>query len=383
MSSLVNIRAPSMPNKQDALLGDYLTSGESHWMWKGFRMDLALGDIANLVGGQLNGDAAIPISGAAIIRDANAGDITLADKAQLASQLADCRAAAVLVPPDVTPSGVPFVTVSNVHASFAKIVEHFRPHSNTQPYGVSAAAHISPTARIGRDVVVYPTATIGDDVQIGEGCIIHPGVHILAGSKIGNHVTLFPNVVLYENTVIGDRVIIHAGAAIGAYGFGYDTVDGRHKLSAQLGYVSIADDVEIGAGTTIDRGTYGPTSIGEGTKIDNLVMIAHNCRIGRHNLICSQVGIAGSSTTGDYVVMAGQVGLRDHIDIGDRAILGAKAGIMTSVPADTVYVGIPATADREQFQKQAALAKLPDMRKQFKALQRQVAALAEKLNDAA
>ena len=223
-------------------------------------MDLALGDLANLVGGQLNGDAFIPISGAAIIRDAIAGDITLADKAQLANQLADCRAAAVLVPPDVTPNGLPFVTVSNVHASFAKIVEHFRPRVSNQPNGVSAAAHVSPTAQLGREVVVYPTATIGDDVHVGDRVTIHPGVHILPGSRIGNDVTLFPNVVLYEKTVIGNRVIIHAGAVIGAYGFGYETIDGRHILSAQLGYVVVGDDVEIGAGTTIDRGTYGPTS---------------------------------------------------------------------------------------------------------------------------
>ena len=346
-------------------------------------MDLVLGDIANLVGGQLNGDAAIPISGAAIIRDADTGDITIADKPQLASELADCRAAAVLVPPDVTPDGVPFVTVGNVHASFAKIVQHFRPRTDSQPYGVSAAAHVSPTARLGREVVVYPTATIGDDVHVGDGAVIHPGVRILPGSQIGENVTLFPNVVLYESTVIGNRVIIHAGAVIGAYGFGYETVEGRHQISAQLGHVVIGDDVEIGAGTTIDRGTYGPTTIGEGTKIDNQVMIAHNCKIGRHNLLCSQVGIAGSSTTGDYVVMAGQVGLRDHINIGDRSILGAKCGVMNNVPPDSVYFGIPATQDREQLQKQAALSKLPAMRKQFKALQKQVAALAQQLSDAA
>lgn len=346
-------------------------------------MDLVLGDIANLVGGQLNGDAGIPISGAAIIRDANTGDITLADKPQLASQLAECRAAAVLVPPDVRPDGVPFVTVSNVHDSFAKIVQHFRPHASNRPHGVSAAAHVSPTAQLGREVVVYPTATIGDDVHIGHGAIIHSGVQILPGSRIGDNVTLFPNVVLYENTVIGNRVIIHANVVIGAYGFGYETIDGRHQLSAQLGYVIVGDDVEIGSGTTIDRGTYGPTSIGAGTKIDNLVMIAHNCRIGRHNLLCSQVGIAGSVTTGDYVVMAGQVGLRDHIEIGDRAMLGAKSGVMNSVPADSIFLGYPATADREQFLKQAALAKLPEMKKQFKALQKQVADMAEKLNDAA
>ena len=140
----------------------------------------------------------------------------------------------------------------------------------------------------------------------------------MAGSQIGPDVTIFPNAVLYENTVVGPRCVIHAGAVLGAYGFGYYCVDGRHQLSAQLGNVVLGADVEIGAGTTIDRGTYGPTIIGEGTKIDNQVMVAHNCRIGRHNMLCSQVGIAGSTTTGDYVVMAGQVGVRDHVHIGDR-----------------------------------------------------------------
>ena len=162
----------------------------------------------------------------------------------------------------------------------------------------------------------------------------------------------------------------------------YETVDGRHRRSAQLGYVEIGDDVEIGACTTIDRGTYGATSIGEGTKIDNLVMIAHNCAIGRHNLICSQVGIAGSCTTGDYVVMAGQVGLRDHIAVGHRAVLGAKAGVRTDIPEGAVYVGIPATPEREQALKQVAWAKLPEMRKEFLALQKQLADLVAKLENA-
>ena len=145
----------------------------------------------------------------------------------------------------------------------------------------------------------------------------------MAGSQIGEEVTIFPNAVLYENTVVGPRCLIHANAVLGAYGFGYGFADGRHVLSAQLGNVVLGADVEIGAGSTIDRGTYGPTSIGEGTKIDDLVMVAHNCRIGRHNMLCSQVGIAGSTTTGDYVVMAGQVGVRDHVHIGDRAGAGS------------------------------------------------------------
>ncbi|MBP88890.1 MAG: UDP-3-O-(3-hydroxymyristoyl)glucosamine N-acyltransferase [Planctomycetaceae bacterium] len=346
-------------------------------------MTLALGDIANLVGGDLSGDAALPITGAAIIRDAGTDDVTLADSEQAAKGLADCQAAAVLVPPEVKPEGLPFVTVTDVHESFARIVAQFQPHAADRVCGVSAAAHVSKSAKIGRNVIIYPTATIGDDVQIADGSVIYPGVHILPGCRIGQDTKLFPNVVLYENTVVGNRVIIHAGAVLGAYGFGYNTVNGKHNLSAQLGYVVVEDDVEIGASTTVDRGTYGPTTIGEGTKIDNLVMIGHNCRIGKHNLFCSQVGISGSCTTGDYVVLAGQVGLRDHIDIGDRATVGAKAGVMNNVPVDAFHFGIPATPDREQTHTLVALRKLPEMRKQFKALQKQVAALTEQLERAA
>ena len=344
---------------------------------------MALGEIANLVGGVLHGDAAVPITGAAIIRDAGTGDITLADRAELIRSLGECSATAVLVTADVEPEGMPFITVADVHRAFARIIEHFSPAAEGQARGVSAAAHVSKTAKIGRNVVIYPEVTIGDDVRIGDNTVIYPGVHILSGCRIGESVKLFPNVVLYENTVVGNRVVIHAGAVMGAHGFGYNMVNGKHQLSAQLGYVLIEDDVEIGASTTIDRGTYGPTTIGEGTKIDNMVMIAHNCRIGKHNLLCAQSGIAGSSTTGDYVVMAGQVGVRDHIEIGDRVMLGAKSGIMNDVPADSVYFGIPAAPDREQLQKHAAWGKLPEMRKQFKALQKQVADLTQQLEEAA
>jgi UDP-3-O-[3-hydroxymyristoyl] glucosamine N-acyltransferase len=216
-------------------------------------------------------------------------------------------------------------------------------------------------------------------VRIGPGSAIHSGAHIMSGCRIGAQVTIFPNAVLYEDTVVGPRCVIHAGAVLGAWGFGYDLVDGRHQLSAQLGNVVLGADVEIGAGTTIDRGTYGPTCIGEGTKIDDLVMVAHNCRIGRHNMLCSQVGIAGSTTTGDYVVMAGQVGVRDHVHIGAGAVLGAMAGISNDVPEGSRMIGIPATPEREQKIKQAALAKLPEMRRQMKKLQQTVDALVAQL----
>jgi UDP-3-O-[3-hydroxymyristoyl] glucosamine N-acyltransferase len=204
----------------------------------------------------------------------------------------------------------------------------------------------------------------------------------MSGCRLGRNVTIYPNAVLYDNTQVGDRSIIHSGAVLGCHGFGYRFMGGRHEPSAQLGNVEIGCDVEIGAGTTIDRGTYGPTTVGDGTKIDNLVMIAHNCRIGRHNMICSQVGIAGSSSTGDYVVLAGQVGVKDHVRIGDGAVLGAMAGVTHDVPPGAHMFGIPATDEREQKVRLATLAKLPDMRRQLKALQRVVDQLMPPVDEA-
>ncbi|HOM18635.1 MAG TPA: UDP-3-O-(3-hydroxymyristoyl)glucosamine N-acyltransferase, partial [Thermoguttaceae bacterium] len=235
------------------------------------------------------------------------------------------------------------------------------------------------SARLASDVEIGPYVTIGEEVEIGEGVTIHVGVQIMAGVKIGPGVTIFPNVVLYEDTVVGPRCIIHAGAVIGAYGFGYVCQDRQYRLAPQLGNVVLGADVEIGACTTIDRGTYGSTVIGEGTKIDNLVMIAHNCRIGRYNMICAQVGVAGSTVTGDYVIMAGQVGVKDHVQIGDGAVLGAMSGVIADVPAGARMVGIPATPEWEQRLKQVAWTKLPEMRHEFKKLQATVARLSSEL----
>lgn len=338
-------------------------------------MGLPLHEIARLVEGRLCGATDLEITGAATIATARPGEITLADSPKLVPQLSRSQAAAVIVPEGFEPAGIPFISVGDVHEAFAKVVRHFRPQMQHRHIGVSHAANISLSARIASDVEVDPGANIGDHVEIGPGCVIHSGVCILDGCRIGEGVTLFPNVVLYENTLVGNRVIIHAGAVIGAYGFGYTLAGDRHKLGAQLGYVEIEDDVEIGACTAIDRGTYGPTLIGQGTKIDNHVQIAHNCRIGRHNLICSQVGIAGSATTGDYVVMAGQVGVRDHVHVADRAILGAQCGIMKDVPAGSHLIGSPAVDEKEQYLVWAAMYKLPEMRKKLIELERKLAAL--------
>jgi len=338
-------------------------------------MTITLRQLAQLVEGELHNaahDDNQEIHGASILRDAKPGDVTLCERSELTRQLADCPAAAVLLPEGLTTDCMPFISVKNVAEAFTRIVFHFRPPRSRRHVGLSPAAHISRFAKCADDVQVHPGAVIGDDVQIGEGTVVHSGVHLLSGCKIGKHVTIFPGAVLYENTVVGDHCIIHAGAVLGAYGFGYETKDGRHRLSAQLGYVELEPHVDVGACTTIDRGTYGPTVIGEGTKLDNQVMIAHNCRIGRHNIICSQVGIAGSTTTGDYVVMAGQVGVRDHVHIGDAARLGAQAGVSSDVPAGETYLGSPATTIKQQKGRFAAYAKLPEMRKEFRQLQKDV-----------
>jgi UDP-3-O-[3-hydroxymyristoyl] glucosamine N-acyltransferase len=345
------------------------------------RQPTTIGQLAQLVSGRLEGDPNLEISGAAILADVTVGEITLVDHVDRIKRLNSTDASAAVVNENVatslaqvgsTRTQYAVLIVRDVHAAFSKIVCHFRPQRIRDAIGISPNAIVSPTAKCGKNVNIHPGATIGDDCQIGDGTTILPGAQILPGCEIGCDALIGPGAVLYENTIVGDRAIIHGGAIIGAYGFGYSHVGGKHVLSAQLGYVRIENDVEVGAGTTIDRGTYGATTIGEGTKIDNMVQIAHNCRIGRHNLICAQVGIAGSSSTGDYVVIGGQAGLRDHIHIGAGARLSAMAGITNNVPDGAVMLGIPATPERDQKLQLAAMSKLPEMRREFKALRRAI-----------
>jgi UDP-3-O-[3-hydroxymyristoyl] glucosamine N-acyltransferase len=227
---------------------------------------------------------------------------------------------------------------------------------------------VSPTAKISDDVCIHPGAVIMDHVEIGCGTVIYPNVTVMENCVLGAHVKVFPNAVLYENTIVGDRSIIHAGVVLGAYGFGYKPETGRNLLSPQLGNVVIEEDVEIGANSTVDRSTYDSTVVGKGTKIDNLVMIGHNCVIGDHNLLCSQVGIAGTCKTGDYVVMGGQVGIGDHLNIGANVTLGAKSGVMHDIDEGQKYFGIPARSHREEMQFLVHKAKLPELRKTVKKL---------------
>lgn len=336
------------------------------------QMKASLYALARLVDGEVSGNGETEIHAAATIRDVQPGEITFAQDEKYLGQLEDSPAAAAVIGQQMPLPSMPSIRVADVTTAFAQIVQHFVPPREVTTPGISPLAHVSPLASLAGEVSIGPGVSIGDHVEIGENCQLHAGVQIMAGCRLGANVTLFPNVVLYENSELGDRVCIHAGSCIGAYGFGYQVENGRHERGYQLGNVIIENDVEIGAGTTIDRGTYGPTRIGEGTKIDNQVMIAHNCRIGKHNLICSQVGIAGSSTTGDYVVLAGQVGIRDHVNIGDRVVIGAQSGVMADIVSDSRCLGSPATGERDQMVIQAAIRKLPILRRQLQALRRRV-----------
>ncbi len=345
-------------------------------------MQASLALLAELVHGRLVGDGGLVVYAAAPLGQAQAGQVTFLDAVDKAPLLEKSGASAAVVPsgfsaacPPADKKVCPTIEVDDVHQAFSAIHRHLHPPRVQRRTGVSPAALVSPTTRIGADVDIHAGATIGDDVEIGEGSTIHSGVCILAGCRIGRGVTIFPNVVLYEDTVIGDEVIIHAGAVLGAYGYGYRLVEGRHQLSAQLGNVVIERHVEIGAGTTIDRGTYGATRVGEGTKLDNQVQIAHNCQIGRHNLLCSHAGIAGSATTGDYVVMAGQAGVRDHVHVGDGAQLAAQCGVRKDVLPGEKMVGTPAEPMRQRAEVWALQRKLPEMRKQLRQLEKTVAEL--------
>jgi UDP-3-O-[3-hydroxymyristoyl] glucosamine N-acyltransferase len=331
--------------------------------------------LAEMVNGETCGDDNVELDGASTLRWAQSGQISLLENDQYLRELAQSQASAVVATLNHRDLTKPAILVSNPAAAFAQIVRYFRPLPKSRFFGISTDAHIDPSAKLASGVVVYPHAFIDSDVVIGERTVIHSGCRILAGTRIGSDCTIFPNAVLYEGTQVGDRVIIHAGAVLGAYGFGYTTEQGRHRLSPQLGYVQINDDVEIGACSTIDRGTYDATVIGEGTKIDNQVMIGHNCHIGRNNVLCSQVGIAGSCNTGDYVIMAGQAGVRDHVDLCDGVVLGAQAGIHNHIKEAQRLFGSPAREEREQLVINAAITRLPAMRKQLMALERLCAQL--------
>jgi UDP-3-O-[3-hydroxymyristoyl] glucosamine N-acyltransferase len=286
--------------------------------------------------------------------------------------------AAIVGPHFKTPAAersLPVIEVDDPIWAFLAVRNHLGTATRPRWSGVHPLAWVAPSARLEPRVAVYPFVCIGDEAVVGEGTTLYPGVVVGDRCRIGRDVVIHPNAVLYPDVRLGDRVEIHAGTILGGDGFGYRLIDGRHVKVPQTGRVEVADDVEIGANCTVDRATFEATRIGEGTKIDNLVMIGHNNHVGRHNLLCGQVGIAGSCKTGDYVVMAGQAGVKDQTEIGDGVKIGAQAGVHRHVASGQQVLGSPAIPVREQRRVFQMIARLPEMHRQLRELAAQVAML--------
>jgi len=319
------------------------------------------------------------ITGAAPLADALAGHITLLDHEKNLPKLQVSAASACVTNQTFPDVQIPQIVVNNPHEAFTQICQLFRPQIVvTQKYGIDRLASIADSAQISVRSTVESFASVADGCTVDDGTHLHRGVTVMQGCRIGKDCQLFPGVVLYPGTILGDRVVLHSGCVVGAHGFGYRMENGKHAPTAQVGWVEIESDVEIGANSCVDRGTYGATRIGEGTKIDNFVQVAHNCNIGKHNLICAHVGIAGSASTGDYVVIAGQVGVRDHIKIGARTMVGAQSGVVADTGEDEILLGSPAIPRNDQAVVYASIRRLPEIRKTVKQMAKQIETLMAK-----
>jgi len=327
-------------------------------------------EIATLVDGELVGDGAQLIYTAKPLIEAGVGDVTFIEDERYLARFRACGAAVAIVSMNIPVNGTPMIRVQEPRVSFARIYQHLHSRPKVGFAGIHPTACIDPTAIVAADAAIGPYVVVGAECTIGPRCRLHAGVTLGNYCTLGEDTELHPKVSLYDGTILGNRVVIHANSVIGADGFGYRMQGDRHVKVQQIGIVEIEEDVEIGACTTIDRATFGTTRIGKGTKIDNLVQIGHNCQIGKHNILCSQVGIAGSVSTGDFVVMAGQVGVADHVEIGNRAQLGPQSGVPKDIPADERVLGTPARPGREQLRMLTAFMKLPELQMDLRKIKR-------------
>jgi UDP-3-O-[3-hydroxymyristoyl] glucosamine N-acyltransferase len=325
------------------------------------------------------GDPAI--SGVSSLEHARPGDLAYVEADRLVQVAAGSRASALLVNRPVPAIRAPQLVVGSPRLALTQVVERFF----TPPYrprGIADAIARGADVEIGPDVSIWPFVTLGDRARIGARVTLFPGVFVGEDARVGDDSVLHPNVTLGRGCVIGRRVIVHAGSVIGSDGFGYVEHEGRHRKIPQLGSVLIEDDVELGANVTVDRATFGHTRVGRGTKVDNLVQIAHNVTIGEHTVLVAQVGIAGSTRVGAHVMVGGQAGLADHIEVGDRAMIAAQAGVARSLPAGQVVSGTPALPHEVSLQAHALLPHLPEIRRLLRRLEKRVLALEARVRPA-
>lgn len=328
---------------------------------------MKLAEFSRIVNGSILGDPELEITGASGVREATRGDITFISSPKFLKYLGESKASCVIVKEPIEGLSITQLIAANPYYAFARALEYLFPPRPAEP-GISDIAMVSCKALIGRDVAILPFAYVSADVSIGDGSVLYPGVFIGENTRVGSNCILYPNVTIRENISIGDRVIVHSGTVIGSDGFGYAFEKGAHYKIPQVGGVVVGDDVEIGSNVSIDRATIGDTMIGAGSKIDNLVQIAHNVKIGEKSLIISQVGIAGSSEIGSFVTLAGQVGVADHTSIESGTVIGAHSGISGHV-AKGIYSGYPAIPHKNWLRSQALFAKLPEMSRKMKELE--------------
>ena len=332
-----------------------------------------LEDIAKKINGTVIGDASLEITDVRSIETAEEGHITFAAEKRFFDKLKQSNASAVLV------DGEKELDMSQVVCprpmlAFARLLDHFHPQRRPKP-GIHPTVILGENVILGKRVTLSPLVFIGDNVRIGDDVVVYPGVVIEDNCVLGNHTVIHSNVTLCSDSIIGNHVVLHAGVVVGADGFGY-TMDEkeRHVKINQIGNVVIKDNVEVGANSCIDRAAMGTTLVKEGTKIDNLVQIAHNCTIGEHSILVAQVGIAGSSKLGHHVVLAGQAGISDHVVVGDQVTLAAKTGALRDLDSNSAYGGFPAIPFNAWKRSVTVLPKLPD-------LVRKVRELKSRLND--
>lgn len=337
-------------------------------------MTYTAAQIAQQLNGAVIGDGTVPLTGFASADSAGPGDLTFAEKDTYFAAADASAASAILATGEFTSATKVVIRVPNARIAAARALPLFYPPEILTP-GIHPDATVDPTAQIDATAHIGPGCVVAANVKIGARTALAGGNHVGHDCSLGDDTRLFPNVVLYPRTQVGHRVAIHAGTVIGSDGYGYVFDEGRHRKVLQVGHVIIGDDVEIGANTAIDRGALGPTVIGAGTKIDNLVHVAHNVVMGKHCLIMGQVGFAGSTKLGDYCVIASQSGIAGHLTLGPQATVGAKSGVMRDVGPKETVLGVPALPDKQTKRQWIAVQRLPEMMLQIRALEKQVAEL--------
>ena len=334
-------------------------------------MPYTAAEIAKLLGGEVLGDVSLLLQGFAPADRAQPGDLTFAENEGYLARAEQSAASAIIIDGPAASSRKTLIRVPNARIAFAKVLPLFFPEpifaAGIHPTAiVPASARIDPTAHVG------PYCILGEKVRIGPRSVLQGLNHVGADCLVGEDVNLFPHVTLYARTEVGNRVRIHSGTVVGSDGFGYVLDNGIHRKVPQIGNVIICDDVELGANVTVDRGALGPTIVGKGTKIDNLVQIAHNVTVGENCIIVSQAGVAGSTKLGNYVILGGQVGLAGHLKIGNRVSIAAQSGVMHNIPDGEKWLWTPAQPDRIAKRQMIALQQLPELFRRVKQLEKQL-----------